>query len=221
MQEPMQKKDINPVLDQKIVKVKKTKWLWWLLAILLLLALIFWFNNRGSQTDTRVQPAAQESNQVTSNTSDTNRNVNAVSGTENDNAIAQLDRYFSEDPSDDSDWIGVDSVSFNAGSATPTIQNQEQLNQLVKILNDHPNQQVLIRGFTDSTGSAEANKELSASRANAFKQWLNEHDIDANRLKIEGQGSADPVASNQSSAGRDQNRRVEIKLLASDASKGQ
>ncbi|RYU83724.1 OmpA family protein [Hymenobacter persicinus] len=70
---------------------------------------------------------------------------------------------------------------------------------------------VRIMGFADSRGDKNYNKELSAQRAEAVKNWLTKNGkIDASRVSLEPMGESQPVASNATAAGRQQNRRVEI-----------
>lgn len=71
-----------------------------------------------------------------------------------------------------------------------------------------------IIGHTDSLASAGYNKELSEKRAEAVKNWLVQNGkIEASRISIQPMGQSDPVASNATAAGRQQNRRVEIAVL--------
>ena len=71
--------------------------------------------------------------------------------------------------------------------------------------------QVRVMGFADSRGDKSYNRELSEKRATAVKAWLNQNGkIDVSRVSIEPMGEAQPVASNATAEGRQQNRRVEI-----------
>ena len=72
---------------------------------------------------------------------------------------------------------------------------------------------VQITGYTDSTGSAALNNSLSLQRANAVANYLRLQGVSADRIVTEGAGSRNPIASNSTAAGREQNRRVEIVLL--------
>jgi OmpA-OmpF porin, OOP family len=72
---------------------------------------------------------------------------------------------------------------------------------------------VAIEGHTDSVGPAEYNLDLSQRRANSVMKWLVEHGIDGERLEAHGYGLSRPIATNQSSGGRAQNRRVEFIIL--------
>ncbi len=69
---------------------------------------------------------------------------------------------------------------------------------------------VKIDGYTDSTGPAKFNQELSQKRADAVKAYLVQNGIAASRLSTQGDGEADPIASNATIAGRAENRRVEL-----------
>ena len=74
---------------------------------------------------------------------------------------------------------------------------------------------VVLKGFTDSRGTQELNQRISLKRAQDLKELLTQDPsmaLDAKRIKVEGLGEVDPLASNQTTAGRDQNRRVEIHI---------
>jgi outer membrane protein OmpA-like peptidoglycan-associated protein len=71
-------------------------------------------------------------------------------------------------------------------------------------------QTVAIHGYTDSRGSEEYNQGLSERRANSVKAYLAAQGVDSTRLSASGMGQADPAAGNDSVAGRQRNRRVEV-----------
>ncbi|UOG75427.1 OmpA family protein [Hymenobacter tibetensis] len=74
--------------------------------------------------------------------------------------------------------------------------------------------QVRVMGFADSRGDKNYNKELSAQRAEAVKNWLTSNaSIGADRITLEPMGESAPVASNATAEGRQQNRRVEIAVI--------
>jgi len=89
--------------------------------------------------------------------------------------------------------------------------------KLADILKQYPQHNVLIEGFTDSTGSNSHNQELSDRRANAVRTALLDTGIGADRIASRGYGPTFPVASNATAAGRQLNRRVEI--IVSDEGK--
>ncbi len=84
------------------------------------------------------------------------------------------------------------------------------INKLADILIQNPNEKVLIEGHTDNTGSAVHNQQLSEQRANAVRDALVARGVSPDRMATRGLGEAFPVASNDTSAGRQQNRRVDI-----------
>jgi OOP family OmpA-OmpF porin len=87
------------------------------------------------------------------------------------------------------------------------------LSQAVDTLNRYPQVQVEIDGYTDSKGSEKYNQSLSERRANIVDAYLTSHGVDASRITaVKGFGSADPVDSNDTAAGRQRNRRVEFKV---------
>ncbi len=87
------------------------------------------------------------------------------------------------------------------------------LDEIAATLKQHPKEKVVVSGHTDSTGSVAWNHELSLRRAEAVRDYLVEAGISENQLLIKGRGSAYPVASNDTYAGRARNRRVEVKAL--------
>ncbi|HEU4617059.1 MAG TPA: OmpA family protein [Gammaproteobacteria bacterium] len=86
------------------------------------------------------------------------------------------------------------------------------IDRLADFMKQNPTREILIEGYTDSTGSDEHNRELSAGRARAVKQALVDRGIAEERIRTSGLGEDYPVASNDTSAGRQLNRRVEIVL---------
>ena len=91
-----------------------------------------------------------------------------------------------------------------------------RVRQLADILSEYPDRNVLIEGFTDATGSDETNQTLSEQRAMSVRTALVSSGIDPRRIVARGLGERFAVASNDTMAGRQQNRRVEAVL--SDAS---
>jgi outer membrane protein OmpA-like peptidoglycan-associated protein len=84
------------------------------------------------------------------------------------------------------------------------------LDKLTTFMNEYPNRTAAIEGFTDSMGSEEMNQSLSERRADAVKRYLVGHGVGETRLTSLGRGENAPVADNESAAGRQQNRRVEV-----------
>jgi outer membrane protein OmpA-like peptidoglycan-associated protein len=84
------------------------------------------------------------------------------------------------------------------------------LDEGVSTLKDNPGMRVDVNGYTDSIGSVNYNLKLSERRADAVADYLEKHGIAADRLAAHGYGKSDFVASNKTSDGRAQNRRVEM-----------
>lgn len=88
-----------------------------------------------------------------------------------------------------------------------------ELDKLLRILRENPAMQIQINGHTDNIGGTDYNKWLSRKRAQAVWQFLTDSGIAASRLRYQGMGKARPMVSNQTEAGRFQNRRVEFVVL--------
>lgn len=91
------------------------------------------------------------------------------------------------------------------------------LSRLADFLRKHPDQKVIIEGHTDSTGSAGYNMQLSQQRANSVKEMLVANGVNPDQITTKGYGESFPVASNTSTAGRQQNRRVDVVILPGGA----
>jgi outer membrane protein OmpA-like peptidoglycan-associated protein len=101
-------------------------------------------------------------------------------------------------------------VLFTSGRADLRAGATGNLNKLVAFLNKYPDRTVAIEGYTDSVGSEDYNQGLSERRADAVKSYLAGQGIGSIRLSASGKGESAPVAGNDSAAGRQQNRRVEV-----------
>lgn len=99
---------------------------------------------------------------------------------------------------------------FDSGGSTLKPGAHRALDNLAQFLRKYPDRDIAIEGFTDSTGSKEANQQLSEKRAWAVKAALVVRGIASNRIDARGYGPSFPVASNDTETGRQLNRRVEI-----------
>ncbi len=104
-------------------------------------------------------------------------------------------------------------ITFNTNEATIMDGFKPVLNSIAKVIKEYNKTMVQINGYTDSTGSNATNMALSLRRANAVSNYLRLQGVDGNRIVTDGLGSANPIASNATAAGREQNRRVEIVLI--------
>lgn len=113
-------------------------------------------------------------------------------------------------PTDRGLVLTLGDVLFTTGKADLKPGATGNLNKLVAFLDKYPDRSVAIQGYTDSVGSEEYNQGLSERRAESVKSYLAGQGIGSTRLVASGKGRSDPVADNDSAAGRQQNRRVEV-----------
>ena len=109
------------------------------------------------------------------------------------------------------------SINFDTGKATFTVEGARTMQELKDSL-AITGLFIQVDGYTDNTGSEQVNQTLSDARAAAVKDWLQKHapkNFPDNRFKTTGHGSQNPVATNETVAGKAANRRVEITLSGS------
>lgn len=99
---------------------------------------------------------------------------------------------------------------FATGKADLKPGAKNNFDRLAGFMNDRPDQKVIVEGHTDSTGADDFNLTLSQQRADAVKNYLVTAGVPAERISAVGKGESYPVASNDTSSGRQQNRRVEV-----------
>ena len=103
-------------------------------------------------------------------------------------------------------------IAFDSGQAAIRPNFRSALDNFAQSLQQNPSTTVTIVGHTDSTGSPAVNEPLSLQRADATRDYLVTRGVAANRFQIDGRGAREPVANNDTDAGRARNRRVEIFL---------
>jgi outer membrane protein OmpA-like peptidoglycan-associated protein len=112
--------------------------------------------------------------------------------------------------------VTLGDVLFATGSSELQEGSQRSISRLTAFLNEHPQRTVRIEGFTDSVGSDAYNQNLSEQRAASVAGALARDGVDRSRIQTRGYGKSYPVASNDSAAGRQQNRRVEVIISDND-----
>ena len=121
----------------------------------------------------------------------------------------------------DNNGLQAIKVTFPGGILFPTngtslsANAQTELAQFANSLRQNPDTDVQIYGFTDNTGSLEVDQRVSTGRADAVLRYLVNSGVSPTRVTAQGIPMADYVASNETAAGRAQNRRVEIYITAS------
>ncbi|WP_375560000.1 OmpA family protein [Bernardetia sp. OM2101] len=93
---------------------------------------------------------------------------------------------------------------------------KQNIAKLARILNEYPDTRLTIQGHTDSKGDDNYNRQLSAKRADAVRDYLIANGVKGGRLNTTAYGETAPIASNDTEAGRAQNRRVEVVIVAND-----
>lgn len=109
-------------------------------------------------------------------------------------------------------WVFKD-IKFELDKAVLMKSSYPRLNDIVKILKDHPDMRVEVQGHTDSTASEAYNLDLSRRRAQTVMKYLQSKGIKASRLTASGYGESRPIDTNDTEKGRSNNRRVELKPL--------
>jgi OmpA-OmpF porin, OOP family len=158
-------------------------------------------DNRASDALKNADAASKKSDQVRA---DLHNELN--------NRIANLDDYKA---------AGNVTVQFKFDSSKLTDDAKAQLDQLASgQVNSLKSYFVAIQGFTDSTGSAEHNLELSRRRAEAVQTYLvANHNIPVYRIQIVGLGKDKPVDEGKNRAAREKNRRVEVTVFSADSAR--
>jgi OOP family OmpA-OmpF porin len=109
--------------------------------------------------------------------------------------------------------IHLRGVNFETNSAALTADSSTRLDDAVATLIKNNDLQVEVAGYTDSSGSAAYNENLSRRRAQSVMSYLVSHGVDAGMLSARGYGESNPIASNATNAGRAENRRVTLRIL--------
>lgn len=117
-------------------------------------------------------------------------------------------------------------ILFDTGKSTLSATAKNSLAELATVMKNNADCDIAIQGYTDNQGwkkstaeqSAQKNQTLSLDRASSVSSYLQSLSVPATRIKsVQGFGEANPVADNNTEAGRTQNRRVEVYLYASEA----
>lgn len=108
------------------------------------------------------------------------------------------------------------SLMFDFDSAQLRPEARDQLRNLANNLHEYPNTDLVIVGHTDAIGSDEYNMGLSRRRANSAADYLRSQGVSSARITTVGKGEREPIASNETDYGRQQNRRVEVAIYANE-----
>ncbi|MDO6675101.1 OmpA family protein [Tenacibaculum sp. 1B UA] len=112
--------------------------------------------------------------------------------------------------------LGENAVRFATNKATLTTTAKANLDKLVPVFKDYGDTNIVIYGYTDSTGRVEYNQTLSEKRANSVRSYLASKGVNNSRFETKGLGVKDPIATNDTAEGRSKNRRVEFAIVANE-----
>lgn len=112
--------------------------------------------------------------------------------------------------------VKINNLFFATNKTRILPMSEQALNDLAQFLLENPTVSILITGHTDAVGSDEANQKLSEGRANAVREDLIKRGVAAERLASEGKGETQPVDTNDTEEGRQNNRRVEFVITGTD-----
>ncbi len=124
--------------------------------------------------------------------------------------LAQLNQILETRDSARGLIVSMPDVLFDTGSANLKPTARERLAKVAGVLISYPDMRIEVDGYTDSTGNPMSNEQLSQERAASVQSYLTQQGVSASSISIHGFGEANPVASNETLQGRQQNRRVEL-----------
>lgn len=219
------KVDANPVVAQSVRPAAQRSVWPWLLPLLALLAAVIWWAiaHRPAPAPIAVTPPAV-TEPVREIMSANGINLGSLADFQlPDGTVLHLPQRgveqnllaFIKDPNkapDTTTWFDFDRLLFATDSATLDAQSTEQLNNVAAILKAYPNVHMTIGGYTDNTGDAAHNLQLSQDRADSVVAQLVTMGIAPDRLTAKGYGDQHPVGDNSTDEGRALNRRISMRV---------
>ncbi|UPQ78807.1 OmpA family protein [Flavobacterium azooxidireducens] len=112
--------------------------------------------------------------------------------------------------------LGENSVNFETSKSVLTATAKANLDKIVPVLQSYADTDIVVYGYTDSTGRLEFNQKLSEDRAASVRSYLVGKGLASARFKTKGMGPNDPIATNETVEGRSKNRRVEFTITANE-----
>ncbi len=115
--------------------------------------------------------------------------------------------------------VHIEDTNFEIGSAKLKSNVFKTLDEVVGFVSQKSDAKLALVGYTDTTGSAKTNRQLSLARAESVKKYIVKKGVSADRITTQGEGSANPVGDNNTKAGRAKNRRVDIRSVMKEEKK--
>jgi len=158
-------------------------------------------NSKAGTADQKALAAGRTADQANQNATEASNRVTSLAGT-----VESLDNYQS---------VADTTVLFGFDKAELTRKDKQTLDDFAAQFQNQRHYIVQVEGYTDSTGPADYNYQLSQRRADVVIQYLaQKYNVPAHKIFLIGLGKDNPVAQNTSSAGRAKNRRVDVRLMA-------
>ena len=118
-------------------------------------------------------------------------------------------------PVNTGDVIVLENIFFDLNKSALLPRSSQTLQDLIALMRQYPTMHIEIRGHTDNQGNPDYNQELSIDRAKSVVNYLSQSGhVSMNRLKYVGYGDTQPISTNETLEGRQQNRRVEFRVLS-------
>jgi OOP family OmpA-OmpF porin len=127
--------------------------------------------------------------------------------------LRQLEINFKLEPLPVGTSVSLRNILFRQSTAEMLPESNDELNMVVDFMLSNPTVEIELSGHTDDAGNAKLNLKLSRDRVARIKHYITEKGIEAARIQGVGYGERKPIASNDTEAGRKQNRRVEFKIV--------
>lgn len=158
-------------------------------------------NSKAATADQKALAAGQTADRANQNATQASNRVTSLAGT-----VENLDNYQS---------VADTTVLFSFDKADLTRKDKQTLDDFAAQLQSQKHYIIQVEGYTDSTGPADYNYQLSQRRADVVIQYLaQKYNVPAHRIFLIGLGKDNPVAQNTSASGRAKNRRVDVRLMA-------
>ncbi len=109
--------------------------------------------------------------------------------------------------------LTLNNIFFDFNKSTLQKESFAELNRILPFFKQYPNLKIELAGHTDNVGSDEYNQKLSQERANSVRDYLLSHGVPESSITAQGYGESEPVATNETDEGRQENRRVEFRIV--------
>jgi outer membrane protein OmpA-like peptidoglycan-associated protein len=202
----------EPVATQAVSRESAARWVVPLLVLAVLLSGLWYFMRGRVPTATGESPTAgvrRDAGELAAITLPDGNTVQLPKGS----ALYDLTAYLGSTDATVPKRFVIERLNFETDSTRLTPESAAAIDKLSAVLKAYPSTRMRLEGHTDNTGDPEANNRLSLARAEAVKSTLGTRGIDVSRIETVGQGSTQPITSNDTESGRAQNRRLELVVV--------